>query len=432
MKSDESLAARARDGLVSVGYPLVLTEVRLPFAHGRHRTDVVAFAADATGALRPSAAVEVKQRAQGDEQGVLDQLALVREALGTRHHYLLSADGWREADPGLRSLSVVDGPVAPDRTGGTLADPQTLTLVLQQWLAAATSQLSGQRSTDPALNAVLELLPRLGDDISTVDGQRVRADGSTLWQAVGDVVRQQLVISRGTTGFLSPPALARPLASLLGNALPRRISDPFAGLGSFLWAVADRAIDTGTHVELFGADVNAAVVDLAEAVARLCPIPLTLTVEDSFTAPAASADAVISQPPEGLRLAEPYELSNGDRTRDGQLAAIDACLRRLNPGGRAVLHLSRAWTFGSGDAKRFRAYLAQEWRVGALIGLPSGAYNGSPIPSVILVVDREPPSETFVAQLEADWAVELAPGGDVLRHCLAHLDGEGVMRGVER
>ena len=87
-----------------------------------------------------------------------------------------------------------------------------------------------------------------------------------------------------------------------------------------------------------------------------------------------------------------------------------------------MLHISRGWTFRGGDAARYRAYLAANWRVAALIGLPAGAYAGTSVPSTILVVDRAEPGDTFVANLEANWAEELAPGGTVLTDCLKHLE----------
>jgi hypothetical protein len=95
-----------------------------------------------------------------------------------------------------------------------------------------------------------------------------------------------------------------------------------------------------------------------------------------------------------------------------------------------VLHLSRSWTFRSGEAARYRAYLASHWRVAALIGLPPGAYAGTNVPSAVLVVDRADPGDTFVASLEANWADELAPGGAVLTECLEHLDAPYAVGGA--
>ncbi|GAA1393172.1 hypothetical protein GCM10009662_01080 [Catellatospora coxensis] len=52
----------------------------------------------------------------------------------------------------------------------------------------------------------------------------------------------------------------------------------------------------------------------------------------------------------------------------------------------------------------YRLYLASEYRVGALIGVPAGALAGTTFRAVLLVIDRAEPAETFVAQLGEDWA----------------------------
>lgn len=60
----------------------------------------------------------------------------------------------------------------------------------------------------------------------------------------------------------------------------------------------------------------------------------------------------------------------------------------------------------------------------ALIGLPGGAVPGTGVRSVLVVIERAEPGETFVAQLGEDWESQLAPGGAALSAALAHIDGE--------
>ena len=423
MNSERDLLSRVQEDLRAAGYPLVLTDMRLPSTRKEQRVDVVAFAADNTGALQPALVVEVKRRTVSDPQHVLDQLALARDMLGTQRHYLVTPDGWFEADGGLRRVQQVDAPAEADRPGGELRDISTVELLLQQYLWAAGNRHRNEAGPDAALGAVRDLLTRFAGPATVPADQTVPMDPATRWRAVRDVIRKYLARDRHLEEMLSQPALARPLAQLLGDVVPPRVEDPFAGLGAFLWAVADRALETGAEVQLSGMDINLNMIQLASAVGELCPVPLQFRVGDSFRIQDGEpVDAVLTQPPIGLRLPEPFRLSSGATTRDGELAAIDVALSRLKPGGRAVLHISRGWTFRSGDAARYRAYLAAKWRVAALIGLPAGAYAGTSIPSTVLIIDRAQPSETFVANLEANWAGELAPGGSVLTECLKHLD----------
>lgn len=428
MTSEKALVTRVQEDLRAAGYPLVLTEMRLPTTRSERRLDVVAFAADSTYALHPTVVVEVKHRADVDPHLVLDQFALARDVLGTRRHYLVTPDGWLEADGGLRRLQQVEGPAEPDRPGGELRDISTAELLVQQDLWAESNRHRNEAGPDAALREVRNMLVHFAGPAAVLADQTVPMNPATRWHAVRDVVRRHLVRDRYLEPLLSQPALARPLAQLLGDVVPARVEDPFAGLGAFLWAVADRAIEADTVVHLAGTDVNINVVELATAVGALSPLPLQFRVGDSFrTLDSEPVDAVLTQPPLGLRLPDPFQLSSGASTRDGELAAIDVALRRLKPGGRAVLHISRRWTWRGGDAARYRAYLAANWRVAALIGMPAGVYAGTSIPSTILVVDRAEPSDTFVASLEANWVEELTQGGTVLTDCLKHLDAPSVL-----
>ena len=109
--------------------------------------------------------------------------------------------------------------------------------------------------------------------------------------------------------------------------------------------------------------------------------------------------------------------------RELEVAAIDLSLRKLGPGGRAVFLLPNAITFKQ-TLESYRQYLAHEFRVAALIGLPSGALEGTNIRAVLLVVDRAEPGETFVAQLGEDWVAQLSDTGAAMTAALEHLDGE--------
>ncbi|MGY1679885.1 HsdM family class I SAM-dependent methyltransferase [Geodermatophilus sp. SYSU D01176] len=426
MINERGLMDKAQRDLSSAGYPLVLAGMPLTLRDRRYELDAVGFTSDKSGSLRPYVVIEVKGSARFDEQGLLDRFALIRDVLGTRHHYVLAGDRWLAADPGLRGFAHVDSLPFPERTDGVLQDRGLLSVILRARLWALSEQLRGGEA-HPTLAAVRQLIADLtasGHGRLPLGGdQVVSVDPLLVWQVVRDEIRHFLVRAPHFEEFLSPPSLAGPLVRLLGDTVPSSVTDPFAGLGSFLWAAADRTSAHGGVVELSGMDVNASLVELGSAIAQLCPFPFRLELGNSFTAEVAPVDAVISQPPAGLRLPEPRLLASGDATRDGDLAAIDVCLSQLRPGGRAVLHLSRGWTFRGGEAARYRAYLAQNWRVAALIGLPSGAFSGTAIPSVVLVVDRAAPGETFVAQLEANWAAELDEDSDVLRACLAHLRG---------
>ncbi len=158
MTSERNLVARIREDLEVAGYPLMLAEMRLPGTRKEQRLDIVAFAADSTGALQPTVVVEVKQRLPADPQRLLDQLALARDILGTRRHYVATADGWLEADSGLRRLVPVDGPADPDRSGGELRDTATAELLVQQYLWSESNRVRNDGGPDTAIRTVRNTL----------------------------------------------------------------------------------------------------------------------------------------------------------------------------------------------------------------------------------------------------------------------------------
>src|SRR5690606_1408378 len=132
--------------------------------------------------------------------------------------------------------------------------------------------------------------------------------------------------------------------------------------------------------------------------------------------PPGSADVVVAVPPMGLRMypheAQP-ELLNGQRAKDGDIAIVDSILRSLKPGGRAVILVSSSFTFRA-SGEDYRRFLAENFRVAALIGIESALRPLTNIPTVLMVIDQAPAGETFVAQLAGDWESQLGRGGAAL------------------
>ncbi|MFA1541684.1 HsdM family class I SAM-dependent methyltransferase [Actinomadura monticuli] len=221
----------------------------------------------------------------------------------------------------------------------------------------------------------------------------------------------------------SIPAIARAVAELAGSAVAGTVLDPFCGTGSFLWAVMDRALQLQALVEFVGVELNERLAGLARAIGQTAPMVTTIENGDAFLTNLPMADLVLAAPPVGVRLPEPHVLLNGSTTAHITVAAVDLALRRLRPGGRAVLHVGAGFTFQRA-AERYREYLASEHRVAALIGLPGGAIPGTSVRSILIVIDRAEPGETFVAQLGEDWETQLAPGGAAMTAAMAHIDGD--------
>lgn len=425
-RAEAASAAAAVQALQDAGYPLVLQEVARD--EKRARADVVAYAPGSDGGLQPAVAVEVKKLGSArSRDDALDQLADARHTFGTRQHYVFDGAAWFEADSGLRDLHPVAGPTRNEVTGPFhLTDALLVERLLGQHWWRLADRHRGERSIDENLRLLVE---QIAEERSFQVGDvQVPVDEDLLWLAARTLalrVQSERRFADGTTD----QAVAKAMASIAGVE-GRAYLDPFCGMGSLLWHVADLLQTTQRAAQLRGLDINADVVATAQAFARLCPLSLSIHVRDAFQplpgdpgeGSALTADRVLAQPPLGLRRAEPYILGNGDATPDGDLASLDVCLRALQPGGRAVLHLGRGWTVRSGTAMRYRRFLAETMRVTAIIGLPPGAMPGTQVASVIAIFEKSSPGQTFVAQLEQDWQQQLSSEGEVLRALLAHLD----------
>jgi len=429
--------------LRDAGFPYVVAEAA---ARGRSEktrvADVVAWAGDIDGDLRPYAAVEVKDRAdEAAIEGALAQLAYVRDSFDTQAHYVVAGGQWYEADSGLREAHPLAAPPLPppfEARQITDVDAVMSLLSAQMWANAdaARDLLVPGRTEDRMLRA---LLASVSADESVagftipVGRLRLAVPAQVAWSAVRQITRS--LLGRGDAvraEHTSRTELAPVMANLLGPRLSGDIFDPFMGVGSSLWAAGEQATAgsgdvSHAHVSLAGAEINQEVFELARRLGALSPYAIEIQLRDSFRQRLdAVADYVISEPPAGLRLMEPYRIDGLSDTRDGDLAAIDVAVRALRPAGRAVLHLTLGWTARSGLVERYRARLLDTAEVVALIGLPQGVYAATAVPSVLLVIDRKAPTgKTFVAQLGEDWADQLGAGGAALREFYAWSEDRG-------
>jgi N-6 DNA Methylase len=416
-----------RQALERAGFELIQFDARLPNIDEKLRPDVLAWASNAEGMLVPWAVIEVKnRRGHVVPELALPQLARTRDLLGTVDHYVILNGEWLRADAGLRSLEPVPAPVPPPFGGrGELADVGLATSLITEGLWEGTNQLRSQPHTSPGVDFsfpqgwVLELSQH---GVETRSGTIVPVRSDVLWEARR---RAMVDFTRRRSGggeFSSHPVIARAVAALITGRLDGDLFDPFCGTGSFLWEAIDQAhqLDKGLNI-VRGFDMNNRLVKLARSIGTAAPVAVEIVQADAFDADFPLSRAIVSSPPFGLRLQHPYELMDESRSIDGETAAIDRILRALAPGGRAVIQVTHAF-LSRASAHPYRRYLANNFRIAAMIGCPSGSVPGTKIGSVLLVVDNGQPGETFVAQLGEDWEAQLSLGGPALEATLAFID----------
>ena len=388
------------------------------------RPDVLAWASDRDGRLVPWAAVEIKSAKLTTPDLALPALARSRDLLGTREHYVVADGRWYQADRSVRSLEPVDGPTFPlYGSGGFLTDEDLATnlLTAQLWQESRARQASARVDYSWPDNVLYE--PALSG-IQLSDDEFVPVDHDVLRRARRRALVDYMLGERSHGFYVSRPVIAEAVAALAGERVGGTVLDPFCGTGSFLWAMVDRAERSEEPVEFVGYDVHQRVAEAAQAIGRQEPLLTTIENASAYEVALPRAQVVVTAPPLGLRMQTQHALLDGSTTTDGETAAVDLCLRALEPGGRAVFHLGTGFTFKQ-NLERYRQYLASQFRVAVLIGLPSGAIPGTTIRSVLLVIERAEPGETFIAQLGEDWDAQIGVEGAALLAAREHLDGGG-------
>lgn len=420
-KSDRLHHIQAR--LKEAGYRLVELEPRVGDKKA-FRPDVLAYASNADGDLVPRAVVEVK-RGLAVPDSTLPALMKAQELLGTVDHYCVVDDKWYRADRSLRSLKQVEGPAEPAHgASGFLTDVSLAASLILDRLWTDSDHARGFVAGDDAFVPVDALFAETAiPGIETAGGDFIAVAPDVLWQARRRAISEFATRGRLDGDFTTDPLIADAIATLVTSRLGGVVLDPFCGTGNFLWAALDQARQLDVLTKFYGQDINQTAARFARALAATAPLPTSIETGDSLSADLPKADVVVTAPPFGGRLSEPHELMDGSRTRELELVAVDRCLEQLRPGGRAAFLLAAGVTFKH-SAEGYRRYLANNFRIGALIGLPSGAYFQAGIRTVLLVIDRAAPGETFVAQLGDDWRTQLAPGGGALHAVLHHLDDD--------
>jgi N-6 DNA Methylase len=373
------------DLLRQVGYEFIQLDAKLPRISSSFRPDVLAWAADAEGKLVPWARVEIKNRQTVQLfEMVLPEMARSRDLLGTVEHYAVINGRWHRADAGLRTLKEVDGPEPPRYGGyGQLEDVDLATALVadQLWRWADQQRREGRPESDyryPSVSlGIGSFEPRSGLQGTTGMAEQLPATKEVLWEAC----RRAAVdfAGRGSEAgvFTSHPTIASAVAALAVARLDRDVLDPFCGTGSFLWEAVDHARGQGQQLSsVRGFDKNDRIVEMAQSIGGVSPVPVEITRADAYTVELPPSRCVVSAPPLGLRTLQTHELLGGARTHDGEYAAVDRILRVLTDGGRAVLHVDAGFTFRA-EGERFRRYVAEHYRVAAVIGCP-GARSRKP------------------------------------------------------
>jgi hypothetical protein len=223
---------------------------------------------------------------------------------------------------------------------------------------------------------------------------------SLAWTAFQEFLTTDLRSAFGQ--YLTPPAVARHAADLLGDLRPRaRVADPFLGSGILLDAVAAK----GPQLSLSGYEINDSVAQVAETALRLAGHTVRIEVDDVFRLWAderlATVDAIVTNPPFGanlvtvdnakLRQLISPTLSGPART-PVEVLAMELCMDRLVPDGLLVIVLPNS-VLSNGRLATFREDFFGRYSLEHVTQLSAATFapfRGVARASVLVIRNRRP------------------------------------------
>lgn len=417
------LEPEAAQQLRALGYVVRACVEANTLGRRKAHIDLVALAPNEQRELKPVFIVEVKAPRPSEYlQSALAQLQFYAPLLDVEAAYIFDGE-WYRASSDFTSYTKAAPPAVSSNLEETVASPSLLSRLVEEAFDLNRDSLPVQETWGNLLAVFVGEEPRRE---TKVPPELLKLAAHPQNRAMIAAELAELLQKLGPMGgeLSTTPKLNAAMARLLDAKDAWTVVDPFAGLGGTLRAVTLEGRTRGVSFHLKGAEINQGVSEQAGRLFSMLGIGVDIVSRNSLKEPAVElADGVVSAPPLGLRLMEPYALSSGELTRDGNLAIVDRCYSLLRSGGRAVLLLSPAFLFAAGQVQHFRQYLQEHARVSAIVELPPRLLANTAIKTTLLVLEKKAPGRTLIARLEDDWEAQLEEGGEFLKAYRVHLEG---------
>jgi hypothetical protein len=371
----------------------------------RIRVNIYGWGTGSSGDIVPLVAVEAMEKAEPDEINLaLQQLNSVQSVMNTCEHYIFDGQTWWKASEDFRSVNVSAPPNRIKASTKKITDKKIIAPLikkeLHKELEITRGRLSIQDGIAAAVGNILHTLINLGEAIALSGNATLPIER----QAFVKALQLNLIQMTGREAqYLTPPDLVEFLFNLVGD-LPdiESFYDPFAGSGANTREAWMRyGLKTEQQIQILGREINGSVVELADALNSASGSNITMELGNSFLLPKAIADLVVTIPPLGVRLNDPFETPFG-LTKNGDIAAISLTVTSLKPNGVAAMITPPGWTWSS-EGQALRDWLSQEYHVLALLSLPPVLKHLTAISPIALLVRNSIPGETVVGSLKEDW-----------------------------
>jgi hypothetical protein len=403
MTEMKKLIDQTVQALVALGYSV---DSQTWMSRGnKGRVNIFGWGAGSQGNIVPLVAVEVLEIVDPENiELALQQLSSAQTIMDTRSNYIFNGQTWWRVSEDFRSVQEGPQPNPVKALTRKIADPSLIAPMIKPELWNAMDITRGQMSVQEgiisAIRTVLDNSANLGDAIALSGNESMPIDRQAFVKALQQILIQ---MSGKDVQFSTPTEVVDFLFNLV-NKLPyvESFYDPFAGSGSNTREAWIRfGLGSEKQIVITGREINNSVVELADLLNFASKSRVTMELGNSFILPNVTADLVVTVPPLGLRLTEPFETPFGP-TKNGDIAAIALSVSSLKPNGVAAMITPPGWTW-SREGQALRDWLSQNHHVIALLGLPPVLSRMTAISPVALVVRNSAPGETVVGTLKEDW-----------------------------
>jgi hypothetical protein len=424
MSKFEQLIEVAVRELMALGYSV---ESQTWMSNGnKGRANVFGWGENKSNSVVPIVAVEVVQSSSNEAiERALEQLIAVRDAMGTQSHFIFDGDTWSGVNEDFRSIQAGVKPLKISYPEKGVTDFALILPLLQPVIFNAVnktrSEMDFHRGIFVALTEVLNEVQNQENGLFMSKTSHLLLDRHAFVKALMNVVTKFI----GEDGqFITPAQVGEFLFNLIGNQ--QKITDfydPFSGAGSNLREASIRYRSfPGSEMNILGREINTNVFELSQKLNVVSDTNANVSLGDSFKTSTEKADLIITIPPLGLRLLEPFETPFGF-TNNGDIASISLVASSLKKDGIAAMICAPNWTW-SKEGQVLREWLGKNFHVVALISLPPVLSNITALSPVALIIRNSKPGESIVGTLKDDWFSQSEEEGELAQNIKKVLVGK--------
>lgn len=254
---------------------------------------------------------------------------------------------------------------------------------------------------------LIEIVSEISDDNLQIDNIGIIAE--TLFLNLSNTLGPSM------TQYFTPPHVARLLVELLNPKPNESVYDPACGSGGLLLLALQHMTSSFNDKKkqmsrIVGEEVNQQIASVAAMNAIFYGLPpQTIINSNSLLNPKGSEttfnkfDIVLSDIPFGIRLNEhererleqvrSKDFIYGHPSRFADFNFIQHAISSLKNKGRAALLVSPSVLFRTGEDAIIRKNLVENDLIDAIISLPSNLLPYTSIPSTILILSKDKPSD---------------------------------------